>query len=382
MKRGIQAQLWNGRSFAPGWLTWKSGCFEEVSFQAPSSKQKALLHDLGQSCVLPGFVDTLLHGYAGVDCGDGSVKDLQRMSRALAATGVTSALAGFYPIDSSKLRSAAKRWGKWRQDRGTARTRFTGWHLEGPFLSPKLRGALPRKDLLKPSVAHAQKLIQACGGWLRVCTLAPEMKSIHEAVGVFHAARVLPSIGHTAATYADCEALASTGDCAITHMGNRLPPLSAREPGPIGFAMAGKASWVGVIPDLEHVAGETLRLWAKTAAMKNTLMATSDNLSFAGLPAESFSAGGKKLHRRGAVAVDAKDHLAGTLDALPEQLLHAHRCGFLSLPDVVRIGCRNPGSLIGDCGNLAVGERADFVILEDDQTIGPVWIGGRRVVGA
>jgi len=382
MKRGIHAQLWNGRKFTHGWMTWRAGCFEEVRFEAPTKKQTATLHDLGQSRIVPGFVDTLLHGFGGVDCGEGSVKDLQRMTRALAASGVTTALAGFYPVSNTKLRAAAKRWGKWKRERGTARTRMTGWHIEGPFLAPDLRGALPRKDLLKPSSEHAEKLIKACDGWLQVCTLAPELKGSLDAVEVFRAAKVMPSIGHTKAEYLDCAALAANGDCAMTHMGNRLPALTARELGPIGFAMEGQAAWVGVIPDMVHVAPETLRLWAKTPAMKKTLMATSDNLSHAGLVADKFTSGGKRLQRSGAVAVDAKGNLSGTLDPLPEMLLRAHRDGYLSMADVIRLGCENPGRMIGDCGALEPGHRADFVVLEDGNHVGPVWVGGRRVVGA
>lgn len=382
MKRGIQAQLWNGRKFAPGWMTWKAGCFDQVNFEAPSRKQKADLHDLGLSQVMPGFVDTLLHGFAGVDCGEGSVKDLQRMSRALAASGVTTALAGFYPLSNAKLRAASKRWGKWKAERGTARTRFTGWHIEGPFLAPELRGALPRKDMLKPNEANAKKLVQACDGWLKLCTLAPELNGTIEAVEVLRAAKIIPSIGHTQAEHLDCLSLAANGDCAITHMGNRLPALTAREMGPIGFAMEGAATWVGVIPDMVHVAPETLRLWATTPAMKDSLMATSDNLSHAGWLADGFTSGGKRLHRSGAVALDAKGNLSGTLDPLPEMLLRTHRDGYLSMADVVRIGCSNPGRLIGDCGELRAGHRADFVVLEDGGSIGPVWIGGRRVIGA
>ena len=382
MKRGIQAQLWNGKKFSSGWMTWKAGCFEEVHFEAPSKKQAEVLHDLGQSRVMPGFVDTLLHGFGGVDCGEGSVKELQRMTRGLAASGVTTALAGFYPLSHAKLRAAAKRWGKWKSERGTARTRITGWHIEGPFLAPDARGALPRKDLLKPSQKNAEQLLKACDGWLHLCTLAPELKGTMDAVEVLRAAKVIPSIGHTKAEYLDCASLAANGDCAVTHMGNGLPPLTAREPGPIGFAMEGHTAWVGVIPDMVHVAPETLRLWVKTPAMKTTLMATSDNLSHAGLVADGFTSGGKRLERSGAVALDRKGNLSGTLDSLPEMLLRAHRDGYLSMADVVRIGCTNPGRLIGDCGALDAGKRADFVVLEEGGSVGPVWVGGRRVVGA
>ncbi|MGB0951943.1 MAG: N-acetylglucosamine-6-phosphate deacetylase [Planctomycetota bacterium] len=377
--KGIQAKLWNGRRFATGWMTWKAGRIDRISFEAPTRSVRAGLQDLGQSRIAPGFVDTLLHGFGGIDCGEGNAAQLDRMSRGLAATGVTTAYAGFYPLSLPQLRSAARRWNTWKTRRGTARTRFPGWHLEGPFLAPSKRGALPRKDLQKPSAQAAQKLITACGGWLSLCTIAPELKDVADAAEVLRKANVMPSIGHSEATHLDCTAMAANGPVAMTHLGNGMPPFHVREPGPLGFAMEGSAEHVAVIPDMIHVAPETLQLWARNKAMKGSLMACSDNLSHAGLPAEDFKAGGLRLRRSGAVAVDRKDALAGTLDTLPELLFRAHRDGYLSLADVFRLGCTNPGRLAGDCGSLEQGKRADFLVVEEDLGVGAVWIGGRRV---
>ncbi len=377
--QGIQAQLWNGRRFASGWMLWRGGKIAQLGFSSPPPKGHVCA-DFGRTRILPGFVDTLCHGFSGVDCSTGSAKDLQRMTRALAAAGVTTALAGFYPLSISELRMAAKRWQNWKLHRGTARTRVLGWHVEGPFIAPSMRGALPRKHLLTPSTKAARQLVKACGGWLRQCTLAAELPGSLDAVEVLRAAGVCPSIGHTQADYRHCIAFAANGGCGITHLGNRMPPLQAREPGPIGFAMAGFADYVGVIPDLMHVAPETLKLWARTPELKNSLLAVSDNLSHAGLVASSFSAGGQTLSRRGGSAVDKQGHLAGTLDPLPELLLRAHREGCLSMADVVRLGCENPGRFFGDCGVLREGHRADFVVLEPDLSLGSVWVGGRQVV--
>ncbi|HIA38848.1 MAG TPA: hypothetical protein EYN86_05010, partial [Planctomycetes bacterium] len=69
MKKGIQAKLWDGKQFRVGWLTYDKGVIDKISFRKPSPKRAADLHDLGERCVMPGFVDTLLHGYGGVDCG-------------------------------------------------------------------------------------------------------------------------------------------------------------------------------------------------------------------------------------------------------------------------------------------------------------------------
>jgi N-acetylglucosamine-6-phosphate deacetylase len=209
-------------------------------------------------------------------------------------------------------------------------------------------------------------------------TIAPEMPGALDAAEVLRTHQVMPSIGHSQAEYLHCEALAANGPVAITHLGNRVLPLSAREPGPIGFAMEGHAAHVAVIPDAIHVAPETLRLWARTPAMRDKLMAVSDNLSHAGLPAEEFEAGGQTLHRDGPVARDRKNGLGGTLDPLPELLMRRVRDGALTMAQALRMGCEVPGRLIGDCGRFEEGLRADFLELQEDDSVGRVWIGGRQ----
>ena len=142
--------------------------------------------------------------------------------------------------------------------------------------------------------------------------------------------------------------------------------------------MEGRADHVAVIPDAVHVAPETLRLWARTSKLRDRLMAVSDNLSHAGLPAEDFEAGGQRLHRDGPVARNKKDELGGTLDPLPELLMRRVRDGVLTMAQAIRMGCEVPGRLLGDCGRFEEGLRADFVELREDNRIARVWVGGRQ----
>ena len=375
--KGIQARIWLRGRFRQGWLAWERGKLQSVGEGEPPKKIAARLDDWGKARIMPGFVDTLIHGYAGVGAATHSAVDLDRMARALARAGVTSALAGFYPLSLARLRAAAKRWNTAKKLRGV-RTRFAGWHVEGVFLNPKMSGALPKEGLLTPDAKNAERFVKACDGWLKMATMAPELEGALDAAEVLREANVMASVGHSAAEYVHSEADAANGPVAMTHLGNRVIPLTAREPGPIGFAMEGRADYVAVIPDSIHVAPETLRLWANTSAMRNKLMAVSDNLSHAGLPADNFDAGGQPAHRDGPVARNERDELCGTLDSLPELLMRRVRDGALTLAQAVRIGCEVPGRLLGDCGRFEDGLRADLVELRSDNTVGSIWVGGRK----
>ena len=376
MRQGIYANIWNGKEFSLGWMLWADGFITHLEFKKPNKTIKKQLVIAPERYLMPGFVDTLLHGYSGIDCGSGSVKGLKKLTTNLAYEGVTTALAGFYPTTNRNLHYAAKRYDKLR-DLDGIRTRIAGWHVEGPFISRRMAGALPKSAISSPSRKAAIEFVESCGGWLKMSTVSPEFTRIDEVQEVFNTYAVCPSVGHTRATYLDCKMLGANGAIGATHLGNRMLPLSARELGPIGFAMAGGFDWVSVIPDGVHVDFDTLALWATTSKLKNKLMACSDNLSYAGTLKKSFYSGEQKLHRSGCVALDETEGLAGTLESLSQLLLRALRDGHLTLSQVINHGCSVPGDFIGDCGRIQINRRADFVeYFPKSRSLGDVWVQG------
>ncbi len=376
--KGLRARLWLDGRFRRGWLLWEQGKISGLGLGRPPRRWAGRLRDLDEQRVVPGFVDALMHGCAGVDASTGSPAALDRMTRALAAAGVTTVFPGIYPAALRGLRGCARRWSKWKAMRGRVRAQVPGWHLEGPFLAPEMAGALPARALRRPSSSAARRLIEACGGWLALCTLAPELPGALEAGMAFSEAGVLPSIGHTSAGFADCAALAALGPLAMTHLGNRCLPLRAREPGPIGFALSGRADWVTVIPDGVHLAPRTLKLLAHASTLDEALCGVSDSLSATGTGQGRFRSGGLPLEARNGVARTPSGGLAGSLRTLPEMLRARVVAGDLSWAEALRVGCENPGRLLGDRGILAVGYRADLAALDGAGRVDAVWVGGRR----
>lgn len=380
--RGVVGALWWRGRFRNGWLRWERGRIAEAGLGAPPRRLAGALADGRGWRLVPGFVDTLLHGYAGVDASAATPAQLRAMAEALAAAGVTTALCGLYPLPFAELRRLRRAYDAFAARPPAAGCRLAGWHVEGPFLAEAMRGALPGNGIYAPTAANAEALLAAGGGWLRMSTIAPEVPGALAAARILRAAGVVPSIGHCAAGYEHCRQLAEGGEVALTHLGNRMPPLQAREPSPIGFALRGRARWVGVIPDGVHVSNVTLSLLADTPELADKLMFQSDNLSHAGLPAESFVAGGQRLHRDGPAARDAQGGLGGTLDSLPQLLARRVHEGALTWEQAMQGGCGVPGSLFGDCGRLEPGARADLVALGPVGDLEAVWVAGRYVAPA
>ena len=370
--KGIRSKIWLDDKFRDGFIVWERGKIVRVGKGAPPRTLAKVCEDLRPLRVIPGLVDTLMHGYAGVDATEGSAEEIAHMLESLGMAGTTTALAGFYPISNRRLSAATKRWNaaKLRRRRNhPAPTRVPGWHVEGPFLPPAMAGGLPGEALAEPSVRRAEAFLKACRGWLSMTTLAPELEQAWEAAGVLTDAGVVVSIGHTEASHADCAALAALMPVAMTHLGHRMPAFTVREPGPLGFALEGRANWVAVIPDGVHVAPETLTLLADQPQLAEQLMFVSDSLSHAGTEDARFDAGGRPLWRDGCVARDDEHRLCGVLEPLSVLLRDRLHEGTLTWGQVIRGACENPGRLMGDCGRFAPGLRADFALVERDDTI-------------
>ncbi len=96
-----------------------------------------------------------------------------------------------------------------------------GVHLEGPFISPRRRGAHNPDWIVPPeSAAALDELLEAGAGLVRLVTLAPEVDGGLAAVGQLAEAGVLVSVGHSNATAAQVAAAAGAGARMVTHLFN------------------------------------------------------------------------------------------------------------------------------------------------------------------
>ena len=341
--------------------------------------------------LLPGFIDLQINGAYGIDVMSATAQDLLQLAARLAPEGttawlptvITASLATIARCDAiiaeamaaqHVLAQAAKRGS--RQPPGAA---ILGMHLEGPFISPARRGAHPPLNLLPQGQPLARVLALQT---LRLVTLAPELDGALEAIPRFVARGVVVAIGHTDASYAQAVAGLKAGATMFTHLFNAMPPLHHRTPGVIGAAagIAGVAAgpYVGVIPDGVHLHPATLRL---IAGLK--LVFTTDRVSVTedGAAPTIFGQPHRGLH-----VVDGAARLAdGTLAGSTITMLDGARRMINELGgDWGRVGevcATNPACLLSlnDRGRLAVGRRADMLLLDRQLNLKAVYIGGREI---
>ncbi|WP_022798055.1 N-acetylglucosamine-6-phosphate deacetylase [Thermus islandicus] len=323
--------------------------------------------EVGGPYVLPGFLDLHVHGGGGADAMEGKEAVLA-MARFHLRHGTTGLLPTTVTAPIGDLKRALEGL---REAIGACQA-LLGVHLEGPFLSPRRLGAqppfprLPDLDLMEELLALAP---------VRVVTLAPELPGSLELVRFLAERGVRVQLGHTAASYEEGLAALEAGASGFTHLYNAMTGLHHREPGVVGLALE-RGMWAEVIPDGLHVHVAALRLALKAIP---GLYFVSDAVAAAGMPDGFYALGAHRVEKRGE-GVWLGESLAGSALTLDQALRNLVAWGF-PLEEVARRLSTWPARYLGlkDRGEIALGKRADLVVLDEGLRVQAVYLAGKRV---
>ncbi len=196
-----------------------------------------------EGLLVPGFVDLHIHGAFGRDFMSGTAQDLLEMAEGLQKVGyeafLPTTITGTLPWIQAALSNLPA------DDQ-----RIAGFHLEGPFISPKHPGAQPKQTIVAPSPEWDPVLDDIR---LKVLTLAPEIPGGFDLIKRLAARGVIASLGHTDATYAQVREAVEAGARHTTHTYNAMRPLHHREPGTVGAALTMRELTCELIYDRIHV---------------------------------------------------------------------------------------------------------------------------------
>ena len=210
----------------------------------------------GGSLAVAGFVDLQVNGFAGIDFTTADLDGYRATSRALALTGVTSALATI-PTTAPEQYGPALDVARTACAGAMPGTRFAGVHLEGPFLSPVRAGAHRVGWLRPPDVSLARRWTAAAP--IALMTVAPELPGAIELIATLRAAGTMISLGHTDAVKAEAHRGFDAGATMVTHLWNAQRQPTSREPAVGGVGLARSDVYVGVICDLDWTFPERSR---------------------------------------------------------------------------------------------------------------------------
>jgi N-acetylglucosamine-6-phosphate deacetylase len=325
---------------------------------------------------VPGFVDLLCHGYAGVDLASAATEDVASLRAAVARDGTTALCPSLLTDDPARTVAALGRLDAARA-RACEGAHLLGAHLEGPFLAPTRLGTHPPEHRRDPDPALLARLLDA--GRVDVVTLAPERPDADALVDLLVERGVVVSAGHSEADAAAAHAAIDRGVAAVTHVLNAMSGLDHRAPGLAAVALTRPEVVVTVIGDGHHVAPELLRLVAAAAPGRWALV--SDATAAAGMPDGPHRLAGVPVALDDGVVRNAEGALAGAAAPLVRGVRTAVAAG-VGFVEAVGAATAVPARVLGrpELGGLALGGPADVVLLDAELDVTRVLVGGRTVV--
>jgi N-acetylglucosamine-6-phosphate deacetylase len=359
---------------APGWVRLDGAVIGEVGAGAPPRPADG---EAPEGILVPGYVDSHVHGGGGASFGAGGGQAAETVARAHRAHGTTTMAASLVTDDAAALRRSVEQLVPLVADGVLA-----GLHLEGPWLSPSHAGAHSLDLLRRPTPEEVDSLVEVAAGHLRMVTLAPELPGGVEAVRRLVGAGVTVAVGHTDASYAETCAALDAGASVGTHLFNAMRGLHHREPGPVAALLEHPGAHIELIADGVHLHPAVLRL-AATRKPEQAVLVT-DAMAAAGAGDGDYRLGPMQVRVRDGVARLADGGaIAGSTLTMAAAVRFAVRTAGLPLLDVVRAATSTPAAVLGlsDVGALVTGRRADLVVLDHDLDVQRVMRGGVWLVG-
>jgi len=245
-----------------------------------------------------------------------------------------------------------------------------GLRLEGPYINKEKAGAQNSLYIKKPDIHELMRILEKCGGLLKIMTVAPEINGVKPLLRILCKNGVIPSIGHSDATYESAQEGIDAGIRHATHTFNAMSPLDRRFPGVIGAVLLDNRVTAEIILDLVHVHRALFALLAKLKNKDNLVIITDSIVS------EPH----KGTARMGGAYRFEDGRLAGSALNMIEALKNAVIKCNLSLSDALRLITLNPARFLGiedKKGSIGEGKDADIVIFDKDFDIKATIICGK-----
>lgn len=316
--------------------------------------------DFGGLNVYPGLIDIHTHGAGGVDTMDGRIFELSKFH---AENGTTTFLPTTMTVGWDEIASVTE-----IDTKNVEGANIWGIHMEGPYINVKYKGAQNEEYIIEPDIEKFSKLKN-----VKMITLAPEISGSMEFIKNCDATVV---IGHSAADYDTTVKAIDAGAICLTHTFNAMSPLSHREPGIIGAAVD-KNIYAQVICDGLHIHPSVIRILYKLFGPDRMIL-ISDSILTAGLPDGEYICGGQPVDVKNSVTRTKDGALAGSAATLFDCVKKAIEFG-IPRQDAFRMASKTPAELLKmNKGAIEVGYDCDFLVLDENDELKSVVIGGKQ----
>ncbi|RCK43038.1 N-acetylglucosamine-6-phosphate deacetylase [Thalassospira profundimaris] len=368
------ARIFDGTEFLDGRaVIVRNGKIESISDAKALPDDIEIVDGQGQT-LAPGLIDVQVNGGGGVLLNDQpDIDGVRAIMEAHRKFGTTAMLPTLITDYRDKMEDAIAAVSAAIDANVPG---IVGIHLEGPYLNVERKG-VHSADIIRPMEDDAIELLTRLPNGRILVTMAPE-KAAKGTIKMLADKGVLVCAGHTAGTYDDIQEAIGEGMRGFTHLFNAMSPLTHREPGVAGAAMADDTTWCGLIVDGYHVHPAAVKIAVKAKA-KGKIMLVTDAMPTVGATEKRFVLGGEEI-----IATDGRCALAnGTLAGSDLDMISAVKNCVemigIELGEALRMASLYPAEFLkldDKMGRIAPDYQADIILFDDSYTVTRSWING------
>ena len=323
--------------------------------------------DLQGDLIIPGLIDLHVHGCGGADVMDEQPLALTDVATALLRQGTTAFLATTMTAPAVNLDAAISK----TIDAHSANcvAECLGFHLEGPNLSARYRGA---------QKVNEGTAIPTINSQVRLITFAPELPETDVYYPLAEQQGLVLSVGHSAATYEQMLSAMERGVSYLTHAFNAMPGIHHRTPGLLTAALLDPCLTIELIADGVHIHPSVLELALRLKSPDNVVL-VSDGTRAVGLSDGDYELGGQMTHLTDGKLTLDDGTIAGSAKPLLDGVKMVERTLRRPLYEAVRMATLNPARIVKvdhRLGSLTIGKEATFLRLDAELQLKQVWLRG------
>ncbi len=316
--------------------------------------------------VIPGFIDSHIHGANGYDAMDDDPEAISEMAKHLVKEGTTSFLATTMTESIEAIERALTHANHTQTTAGMAE--LLGVHLEGPFVNVVKKGAQPEKHIKKPDLNLFKHWQALSGNSIKTMTMAPEEDEAGAFIKALRETGVNVSMGHTDVSFDAAKQASKYGVNQVTHLCNQMNGIHHRDVGLVGASFLLPHLQLELIADGIHVSDEMLQLIYNNVG-SDRLMLITDAMRAKGLEDGTYTLGGQTVHVKDNKATLDDGTLAGSVLPMIEAARRMLRLDKTTLQDIIQMASVNPARQLGVYdrkGSIEVGKDADLLIIDHD----------------
>lgn len=336
--------------------------------------------DAAGGYIIPGGIDTHIHGGGGHDFMEGTEEAFRTAIEAHMRHGTTAIYPTLAASSTEIIEQAVATTERLMAETDSP---VMGLHLEGPYFNPAMAGGQMPEYIRTPNREEYTHILEhtSC---IKRWDSSPELDGALEFGEYLRSKDIVAAIAHTTANYPIVKAAYEAGYTHATHFYNAMTGVHKnrefKHEGTIESIYLMEDMSVELIADGIHIPPAILQLVYKIEGVERISLIT-DAMGC------SVSDGGETFDKRviiedGVCKLSDRSALAGSIATMDRLIRTMVEQANIPLADAVRMASETPARKMGIYdrkGSLKVGKDADIVILNKDLSIGAVWAMGRRI---